>query len=195
MSTLIFFVVSPATDKKNLEKAFKASVSNGHTPVLCYDKYGSKDAMSLTHLRVEEEDKVSCQIAFSLKAVHRDKLTELGLDAEFIHSSGVRAHTWCFSNDPLVKNNVDFLKAGFTTLDEAGFIGDKGRILSAEKGDKTFKLPALEVGKGFAAFILEDEVSENANGFFLKTERHLFSKEVRFVDFHKNNQIEFLSGF
>ena len=194
MSNLVFFVVSPITNKTTLKKAFKASTDKGFTPVLCYDQYGTKSALSLTHLRVED-DKVSCLVAFSLKAVHKDKLAELGLDAEFIHSSGVRAHSWCFPNDPVVKNNLNFLKEGYKALDEAGFIGDGGRILSAEKGDKSFKLPALEVGEGFVAFILENEVSENANGFFMKTAQHLFSKEVKFVDFHKSNQIEFLAGF
>jgi hypothetical protein len=87
------------------------------------------------------------------------------------------------------------LKESFKYLDEKGFIGDKGKILSANKGDKSFRLPTISVGEGFAAFILESEVSENGNGHFLKTTQHFFSKEVRFMDYHKSNQIEFLVGF
>ena len=192
--SLVFFVVSNNTDKKTLAKAFKAAEANEHKPVLVHDKYGDKNALNLTHLK-NEDGKVSCHVTFSLKAVHKDILTQLGLDAEFIHSTGIQAHSWCFSDDPIVTNNIDYLKKSFAYLDEKGYIGDKGKITSAEKGDKAFRLPAIAVGTGFAAFILENEVAENGNGFFLKTVQHLFSKEVRFVDFHKSNQIEFLAEF
>jgi hypothetical protein len=193
--SLVFFVVSAQTNKKNLAKAFKAAEANGCKPVLVYDKYGDKAALNLTHLKMNESEEVSCHVTFSLKAVHKDELTALNLDAEFIHESGIQAHSWCFKDDPIVVNNLDFLKESFKYLESEGFIGDKGKILSANKGDKSFRLPAISVGEGFAAFILENEVSENGNGHFLKTTQHLFSKEVRFVLFHKSNQIEFLIGF
>jgi len=193
MTTNMFFVVSPLTSRPVIKEAFTKAEANGYNPVLVYDRYGDKPALNLTHLRMEE-DKLSAGVAFSLKAVNKEVLAKLELDSEFIHEYGVRAHTWCFDNDPLVENNREFLEEALKSLEDGGFIRSNGKIGSCKKGDKSFKLPAFEVGTGFAAFLLNDIVSENDNGFYLETQLHFFSKDVKLVPFHKSNQIEFLKG-